>query len=40
MASVIVKGKEYPLRFDLYAMEQIEEEFGSIKIVFEVMNGG
>jgi len=40
MASVIVKGKEYPLRFDLYAMEQIEEEFGSIKSVFEVMNGG
>ena len=40
MASVIVKGKEYPLRFDLYAMEQIEEEFGSIKNVFEVLSNG
>ena len=40
MASVDVNGKEYKLRFDLYAMEQIEEAFGSVKSVFEVMNNG
>lgn len=40
MASVTVKGKTYGLRFDLYAMEQIEEAFGSVKSVFEVMNNG
>jgi len=40
MASVIIKGKEYQLRFDMYAMEQIEEEFGSVKNVFETMHGG
>ena len=40
MASVIISGREYNLRFDLYAMEQIEEEFGSLKSVFEVMSGG
>ena len=28
MAIIKVKGKEYGLRFDLYAMEQIEETFG------------
>lgn len=40
MASIIIKGKEYGLRFDLYAMEQIEEEFGSVKNVFDTLKGG
>ena len=40
MASVNVKGKEYGLRFDLYAMEQIEEEFGSVKDVFTALQNG
>lgn len=40
MASVTVKGKTYGLRFDLYAMEQIEEEFGSVKDVFTALQGG
>lgn len=40
MASVIVKGKEYPLRFDLYAMEQIEEEFGNVKGAFDTLKDG
>jgi len=40
MASIIVKGKEYPLRFDMYAMEQVEEEFGGIRPMFESMRGG
>jgi len=40
MAKVTVNGKEYGLRFDLYAMEQIEEEFGSVKDSFEALKGG
>ena len=40
MVSVKIGEKEYGLRFDLYAMEQIEEEFGSVKAVFETLQGG
>ena len=40
MASITVNGKEYKLRFDLYAMEQIEEEFGSVKAVFDTLREG
>ena len=40
MASIIIKGKEYKLRFDMFAMEQIEEEFGGIRPMFESMRGG
>ena len=40
MAKAIINGKEYGLRMDLYAMEQIEEEFGSIKDAFDQMSGG
>ena len=40
MAKVTLKGKEYGLRFDLYAMEQIEEEFGSVKAVFDMLRDG
>ena len=40
MASITVNGKEYGMRFDLYAMEQIEDEFGSIKKVFESLKDG
>ena len=40
MASININGKEYGLRFDLYAMEQIEDEFGSIKKVFEALKDG
>ena len=40
MAKVIVNGKEYGLRFDLYAMEQIEEEFGSVKSAFDALKDG
>lgn len=37
---ISINGKEYKLRFDLYAMEQIEEEFGSLKSVFDAMRTG
>lgn len=40
MASINVKGKEYGLRFDLYAMEQIEEVFGSVKDAFDALKEG
>ena len=36
-----IGDKEYGLRMDLYAMEGIEAEFGSLKNMFEqVQNGG
>ena len=35
MIKLRVEGREYGLRMDLYAMEQIEEEFGGMKEMFE-----
>ena len=40
MAKITINGKEYGLRFDLYAMEQIEEEFGSVKNAFDALREG
>ena len=40
MASIKVRGKEYGLRFDMYAMEQIEEAFGSVKDAFDALRDG
>ena len=40
MAGVTIGGKAYGMRFDMYAMEQIEEEFGSVKAVFETLRNG
>ena len=40
MASIEMNGRVYGLRFDLYAMEQIEEEFGSVRNVFDALKGG
>lgn len=40
MASITVNGREYGLRFDLYAMEQIEEEFGGVRKMFEALQTG
>ena len=37
---VRINGKLYRLRFDLWALEQLEEEFGGIRQAFEQMNGG
>ena len=39
MASFEIKGKVYPLKFDMYAMEQIEDEFGGVKAMYEAMRG-
>ena len=40
MAKVTIGDKEYGLRFDLYSMEQIEEEFGGVKTVFDTLKEG
>ena len=40
MASIKINGKEYGLRFDLYAMEQVEETFGSVKKAFDALREG
>ena len=40
MSKVTINGKEYGLRFDLYAMDQIEEEFGNVKTVFDSLRDG
>ena len=40
MTSITINGKEYGLRFDLYAMEQIEEEFGGVKAAFDTLTEG
>lgn len=37
---VSVNGKDYELRFDLYAMEQLEEAFGSLKEMFAALTSG
>jgi hypothetical protein len=35
-----INGVDYELRFDLYAMEQIEDEFGNLKSVFDMLRSG
>lgn len=40
MVKLKVGEKEYGLRLDLYAMEQIEDEFGSMKEMFETLQNG
>ena len=37
---VRIGGQLYRLRFDLWALEQIEEEFGGIKQAFDQLSGG
>ena len=39
MTRVEIEGKTYWLRFDLVAMEAIEEEFGGVEDLFEAMKG-
>lgn len=37
---VTIRGKRYPLRFDLWALEQIEEEFGGVSKMLTNLRGG
>ena len=32
---ITIRGKKYELRFDMWALEQIEEEFGGVKKMLE-----
>ena len=40
MAQININGKTYGLRFDLGALEAVEQEFGDLKAVFENLKGG
>ena len=40
MAKATVNGVEYELRFDLDAMEQVEDTFGSLKEMFTLLREG
>ena len=40
MIKLKVGDKEYGLRMDMYAMEKIEDEFGSMKEMLERINNG
>lgn len=40
MVVLKVDGKDYPMRMDMYAMEQIEEEYGSMKDMFDKLQKG
>ena len=37
---VVLNGVTYRLRFDLYALEQIEDEFGGMREAMESLRGG
>ncbi len=39
-AEVRLNGQLYRLRFDLYALEQIEDEYGGIREAFAALRGG
>lgn len=40
MAKVTINGREYGLRFDLDALEQVEVEYGSLKGMLEAIGEG
>lgn len=40
MTGITIEGKQYTLRFDLTAMEAIEEEYGRLENMFAEMRGG
>lgn len=40
MASIKIRGTEYELLFDMWALEEIEKEFGGIKKMWENLRGG
>lgn len=39
MAAIKISGKEYNLRMDIYAMEQIEKEYGDLKDALRAFRG-
>ncbi len=40
MAQVTINGRTYGLRFDLSALEAVEQEFGDMKAVFDRLKAG
>ena len=39
MASITIRGEKYELLFDMWALEQIENEFGGVKKMYESLRG-
>ena len=39
MASITIRGTKYELLFDMWALEQIEQEFGGIKNMYRNLRG-
>ncbi len=39
MASITIQGKKYDLLFDMWALEQIEQEFGGVRKMYEGLSG-
>lgn len=40
MTETRIEGRAIELRFDMYAMEKVEEEFGGIRELFQELQGG
>lgn len=40
MTETRIEGRAFELRFDMYAMEMVEEEFGGIRELFQELQGG
>ena len=40
MTTVRIENRDYELRFDLYAMERVEEEFGGMREMLSELSGG
>ena len=40
MTETRIEGRVYELRFDMYAMEMVEEEFGGVRELFQELDSG
>lgn len=40
MTEIRIEGRVYELRFDMYAMEQVEDEFGGVRQLFQELGSG
>ena len=40
MTETRIEGRVYELRFDMYAMEMVEEEFGGVRDLFQELDSG
>ena len=40
MTETRIEGRAFELRFDMYAMEMVEEEFGGVRALFQELDSG